>query len=1072
MTKLFTQLKPWQKKTLITTVALLITLTVLWALIPTITKWLANRYLEPHQAEFSAAEINPDLFPIGLSLFNVAISQQDQTTFTLEQLSIGLDFWPLFTGAFHVNHILIDGFNMQVEQRPEGWVVAGIPTYSSDSAQQEEVTAEEDQAGSVPPTFFVRNASIKDTSVNLTTEKGDDRFAIDNLNITEVSHDTSIWRGIFDIEASINNGTAVLAGDIRADKEQVNADVNLGNLQLSSTDVAHFLPAGLGRLSANGLQLEGQTQTIYRFNDSPMLSFTAPLITIDSQDFTLEEAQQTITWQSLNTSFADLSVDMIDTDTLQIESNSALSLDDLRMESEEQRLDFGNLRLNNNLKLSKTADTLQLEQADTQLTLEQSHLKSGANSVQLAQFTTQLNDVTATLLLSDFTGSTAGNITLAANTVVGQLAQGQDFDLQALSISSPIQLTLEQEDRSLVAPQFKVSLNNGQFSGNDLVAQLDTLTLALENTQIKQDNSSLSLSTQSQLNSDNVRVLLNQIAEQQPPTSVNYNQLTVSSDIEWQQNNEQSTLAASQNSLTLSNLGVEQANTLTGLLQTLQLNSDQIRLGLNNNGLEQLAVQNNQLHLGALASTLSDGSALLNWKDVSINSSNIAMIDAGITAQIESFQVQEFLASKPNSEQPQPALAAFDQLNASNIQLAPNGVTIDKVSLDKLLSGIALAEDRSIANLVLPDYLQTTPASEQENKTEPKAGKPDTPEQEAAFYAVVHQIQVSPESQFIFSDHGIKPPLSRVLDIEQLTIENLNTRDLNEQMHVVLRAKDGEYATIDSDIKMTPAANRLTMEAQATIREVELPPISPYVASALGYDINAGQLNMDLNLKSNQGVLDGNSHIVLRQFDLGGKTDSNAVLKAGAIPLNLAVDTLKNRDNNIVLDLPMKGDIENPNFHWQNFFMLPIRQGLFKASSTYLMQTFIPYANVITLVQFAGEQVLRLRVEPLQFALDEEDITAPEQEAFLDQMIKLMKDRKDAELKACGVSVVRDINDEITYQLLSEADRADLLALANRRAESLKRYLVDNGIASSRVFLCTPSIDEDKNALPHVTFTF
>ena len=124
------------------------------------------------------------------------------------------------------------------------------------------------------------------------------------------------------------------------------------------------------------------------------------------------------------------------------------------------------------------------------------------------------------------------------------------------------------------------------------------------------------------------------------------------------------------------------------------------------------------------------------------------------------------------------------------------------------------------------------------------------------------------------------------------------------------------------------------------------------------------------------------------------------------------------------------------------------------------------------LVQFAGEQALRLRVEPLQYALGEEDITAPEQEAFLDQMIKLMKDRKGAELKACGVSVVKDISEDKTYKSLTEDEKAELLELANQRAESLKRYLVDNGIQSSRVFLCSPSIEDDNNAAPHVTFTF
>ncbi len=1114
MAKVQAHLKPWQRKTLIISIAILVILTVFWTLLPTLTKSLANRFLEPYEAHFTASEINPDLFPIGLNLSDVAITQAEQPTLALKKLSIGLDFWPLFTGAFHVNHILVDGFNMQVQQVPEGWVVAGIPTYSTEPATEEEIAPEESQTGGVPPTFFIRNASIKDISVNLTTENGNDAFAINRLNISEVSHELSNWRGIFDLEASINNGKAVLEGDIRADKEKVNAELELGNVRLSSSDVEHFLPAGLGQLSANGLQLEGFTQTTYRFKDSPMLAFTSPLITLKSHDVNIAQNEQDLSWQSLQSDIRDVSVNMINSNTISVEANNSLSVEGLHFATGDQRVDLGKLDLSNDLALDKSGDILRIAKANTKLSLEQSHLKAGDNSVQLSQFESIFSDVTAELSLHNLTGDVSASLDLSANTLVGQLAQGRNFDLNSLKFNAPLSAQLKENNLAVQADQLNLALNNGQFDGDGLTTQLETLSLGLNNTLINQvandltisnDEATLSLSNaafknnqvdlvsgdfnlglnklafkqtpkalsvtgQSRISSDNLTVQLSQLPNDMPLTTVSYDNLSFNSQLTWQKESEQSELNAQQNSLTLANLGLDQKDALQSLLQSLQLNSDDVTVNLNNNGLEQLAINRNQLAFGPLSSTLANGSSLVNWKDVAINSSNIAMNAAGTSAQVESFMANEFLASKPNSERPQPALAAFEKMSVTNIHLEPKGVTVDTINLDKLIAGITLAEDRSIANLVVPDYLQAK--AEQTEVTKETAAQSSTPDKEVPFYAVVHQLKLSPDSQFIFSDNGIKPALSRILDIELLTIENLNTRDPDEQMHVVLKAKNGDYATIDSDVKITPSANRLTMEAQATIREIELPPVSPYVSSALGYQIHSGQLNMDLNLKAKQGVLDGNSHIVLRQFDLGGQTDSNALLKAGAVPLDLAVDALKNRDNNIVLDLPMKGDIDNPDFQWQNFFLLPIRQGLFKASSTYLMQTFIPYANVITLVQFAGEQALRLRVEPLQYALDEENITAPEQEAFLDQMIKLMKDRKGSELKACGVSVVRDINDEITYKQLSEEDRAYLLDLANRRAESLKRYLVDHDIPSSRVFLCSPSIDKDKNALPHVTFTF
>ncbi|MCW4629769.1 OmpA family protein [Marinomonas rhodophyticola] len=219
----------------------------------------------------------------------------------------------------------------------------------------------------------------------------------------------------------------------------------------------------------------------------------------------------------------------------------------------------------------------------------------------------------------------------------------------------------------------------------------------------------------------------------------------------------------------------------------------------------------------------------------------------------------------------------------------------------------------------------------------------------------------------------------------------------------------------------------------------------------MGYQIDSGQLDLDLKLKSKNGILDGTSHVLLREFDLGGRQDSSTVIKAGAVPLNIAVSVLKDSDNNIGLDIPLSGDIENPAFGWQDFLLLPVRKALFSASSTYLMQTFVPYANVISIAQFAGDQLLRIRVEPLIFTAEDSNLNES-QAVFLQQLSALMKDKKDSQLKACGIASYLDLGLPSPPVSIDDESKEKARVLAQKRADHLKDYLVNEGIASSRIF--------------------
>ena len=1113
MTDLLAKLSTRQRKIFGSLGVILICLVLLWLLIPSVTKWLANRYLADHNATLVAETINPDLFPLGLELADVSIMQQDQPTLSLGELSIGLDFWPLFKGALHVNHILVNNFDIQVTQTAEGWNVAGVPLPSGPTETAESSEAQSDSA--LAPSFLITDASLKDIQVRLNTERGQDILKIVNLGVEEASHHDANWNGIFNLTALVNDAEATLDGTISATSEQIDANMALSSAALSTNDIEHFLPPSRPQLSAQNVRLSGTLDALYQFNQAPLLRLTSPLLALSSDRVAFTQKHQEMGWEALHTELADATVTLDNRTDLRASADNTLSIKGLNISRDSEQLSARDLSLSSHINLEKQQSHIVLQQSKAQL--QGSTLKGG---LQGHQFDLNTLDIGVSDIALDFdsvnsTGTLESQLAVAGNDFNARLKQGEQASLKSVKLSTPFnlaiseqnqvvhtgktslmlgathyrsdqleaaidslaltlnQLALQQSDQlSIGSDALNLDIKNPTLRSNATDATLANISLKLTDSLIKQSTKELAVSGQSSLNATQLSAHLKALPKGQPNTQVAFDTLALDSQISWQQTPQQSLLQAAKSQLDLDQINVAQEKTLKASLAHLSLRNDTTQVTLPDQSATQVDTTNNTLTFAALNSELSDGSTLLNWRAFELISPTARLLKNGLSADVSRIKIEQLLASDPAQDTGLPALVGFDQLLINSTQLRPEGVHMKNVHFDTLKAGMVLSKDRKIANLTLPPTLQdnsNVQTTQANSPSKSDANKPATP---LPYHVIVDQLTVSPGSSALFTDNGIQPSLTRVLDIEQLQVDNFNTRDKDQAAHIQLKARNGNYATIESDVTIRPMAPKLTLQATAKIREVELPPISPYVSSALGYTINSGHLNMDLDITSKQGELDGDSRIVLRQFDLGGKKDGNALLKVGAVPLDLAVDALKNRNNEIVLDLPMSGNIENPNFQWQSFFLLPIRQGLFKASSAYLMQTFVPYANVITLVQFAGEQALKLRVEPLQFALGEEDITAPEQEAFLDQMITLMKDRKGAQLRACGVSVVRDVDEDTPYDALTRDQRSELLELADERAETLKGYLVDKGIKSSRIFLCSPSIDDDNNALPRVTFSF
>lgn len=122
-----------------------------------------------------------------------------------------------------------------------------------------------------------------------------------------------------------------------------------------------------------------------------------------------------------------------------------------------------------------------------------------------------------------------------------------------------------------------------------------------------------------------------------------------------------------------------------------------------------------------------------------------------------------------------------------------------------------------------------------------------------------------------------------------------------------------QYGEADVSGTLAPLNPRQFMDLGVRFHNVELQPISPYTATFAGRRVASGRLDLDLGYKIDKNELQGDHRMVLRNFSLGERVESP---KALALPLDLAIALLTDGEGKIDVAVPVRGNLENPEFSY------------------------------------------------------------------------------------------------------------------------------------------------------------
>lgn len=167
-----------------------------------------------------------------------------------------------------------------------------------------------------------------------------------------------------------------------------------------------------------------------------------------------------------------------------------------------------------------------------------------------------------------------------------------------------------------------------------------------------------------------------------------------------------------------------------------------------------------------------------------------------------------------------------------------------------------------------------------------------------------------------FSDRFIKP--NYTANLSELTgslgaFSNVKPAGAAPELAALsLRGRAEGTAALEIDGQLNPLAQPLALDIQGRVRNLELPPLSPYTVKYAGYGIERGKLSVDVAYKIDpDGQLVASNQIVLNQLSFGERVAGS---DAPNLPVKLAVALLADRNGVIDINLPVSGSINDPQF--------------------------------------------------------------------------------------------------------------------------------------------------------------
>ena len=166
------------------------------------------------------------------------------------------------------------------------------------------------------------------------------------------------------------------------------------------------------------------------------------------------------------------------------------------------------------------------------------------------------------------------------------------------------------------------------------------------------------------------------------------------------------------------------------------------------------------------------------------------------------------------------------------------------------------------------------------------------------------------QGELIFTDQRLSPVFHLELTDLEGEIGKLSSKD-QQPSRINLKGRLNGQSPVSVKGSIAPLAQNLFADITISGQGIGMTSFTPYSGKFIGQTIGKGKLYLDISYKIENGQLQAENRIFLDQFDFGTPVESPEALN---LPVKLAVALLRNRQGEIHLNIPVHGNLNDPQF--------------------------------------------------------------------------------------------------------------------------------------------------------------
>ena len=283
-------------------------------------------------------------------------------------------------------------------------------------------------------------------------------------------------------------------------------------------------------------------------------------------------------------------------------------------------------------------------------------------------------------------------------------------------------------------------------------------------------------------------------------------------------------------------------------------------------------------------------------------------------------------------------------------------------------------------------------------------------------------------------DRAVQPRFRDQVRNLRMSIEGLSTEG-TRKASVTLTGELSDRSTVSLKGFILPLPTNLYVDLEGEVRDFNLHRLNPYTTRVTSHRLEQGKLYTQVRYRIEQNRLEGDNLLHIDQLVLGEQVEPVDRFEAlVGVPLAVAVSLLQDTSGEIILRVPVHGDLDRPEFDLADVIATAVKN----AVTQMIVAPFRAIGEIFTL----GGKIGAIEIAPVLFAPGSWALDDAARE-HLRNIGAVMRARPGMKVKLAGMAHVDSDEDGLRAQKVE----AELLRVAREsgvksRDEALDRLFL------------------------------